>query len=335
MPKRDPITGRIIQDNPVATVEVPVVEEIKIVEEKIEPEEIKEILKESKDEWTNVQVDSQVLSAFMGCPQRYDYVHNQHLRPIEGLSKSIIRGGTIHHAMLEYWKERIKTNDYEKAIGLAVKVAKERFEKEIKIDAEYKLDSLKNLLEFLKYIQSSSWIPLEAEKHFRVIIFEDEATKFRILLTGRIDLIMRTPQIPVLPIDVKTESERWFHSQMSNQYRIYCLACNVNLFGVQRVGFQTTLPPDQKFKLELLPFDQDVLEEFRTITLPFWVKRLIESHETGFYPMNTTDCVHGHFKCYFSDAYNGGICNVSRSVRQQKLDRYFVKGEEWDPSVVV
>jgi hypothetical protein len=48
--------------------------------------------------------------------------------------------------------------------------------------------------------------------------------------------------------------------------------------------------------------------------------------------MNTTSCIHGHFACQFSDKYNGGICNVSREVREQKLERYFKVGEEWNPA---
>ena len=88
----------------------------------------------------------------------------------------------------------------------------------------------------------------------------------------------------------------------------------------------------EKFKMEMLPFDQDILDEFRTVTLPYWVKQLMIAHEDNYFPMNPSNCVHGHFKCQFSDAYNGGICSVSRSVRAQKLSRYFVVGPEWDPA---
>jgi hypothetical protein len=157
----------------------------------------------------------------------------------------------------------------------------------------------------------------------------------RIYLTGRIDLIIKTPQIPLLPIDFKTESERWFYSQMSNQFRIYAIACGVNLVGIQRIGFQTSLEPKDKFKLDLLPFDQDILEEYKNEQIPHWGKMMLLAHEENHYPMNNTACVKGHFKCQFSDgAQNKGICNVSRTIREQKIARYFVVGEEWDPSKV-
>ena len=285
------------------------------------------------EKWTSIQVDSTLLSIFMSCPQKYKFTMVDHLQPIGGQSQSIRRGLYVHDASLTYWKHRIANGeDYKEALKQGLITLKEKLNSDPKFDSEEKLEIMQNFLDFIKFIQGSSWIPLAAEKHFRIKAFEDESIKLRIYLTGRIDLILRTPQISILPIDNKTESERWFHTQMSNQFKIYCLATGANILGVQRIGFQTKMEPKDKYKMELMPFDADVLEEFRTITLPYWVKQLIMCHEENFFPMNPINCVHGHFKCQFSDAYNGGICNVSRSVREQKLGRYFVKGEAWDPS---
>jgi hypothetical protein len=271
----------------------------------------------------------------MACPQKYKYIFVDHLQPVTKKSKFIRRGSIVHDGLLQYWKERIiNPDEYQKAIMDCVGMVKEKLNKEDDFDADFKLETLQGIVEYLKHLQASSWIPLEAEKYFRVKVYEDESLKLRIYLTGRIDLILRTPQIPVLPIDVKTESERWFYTQMSNQFKIYNIACGTNLLGVQRIGFQKTLTTEEKFKMEMLPFDPDILDEFRTVTLPYWVKQLILAHEDNYFPMNPSNCVHGHFKCQFSDAYNGGICNVSRSVRAQKLSRYFVAGPEWNPANV-
>lgn len=288
----------------------------------------------TEDKWTNIQVDSQVLSAFMACPAKYAYVFIHHLIPLAGMSKSIRKGSIVHDGLLGYWTERISSGDYQIAAKLAIDIVKERLSKEIDFENDEKLYVLQTMIEFFKYIMKSSWIPRAAEKYFRVKAYENEELRLRIFLNGKIDLILESPQIKVLPVDVKTEAERWFHTQMSNQFRIYCIATKTNILGVQRFGFQTSLSEDEKFKMELLPFDQDILDEFRTITVPYWVQQLIIAHEENFFPMNPTNCVHGHFKCQFSDAYNGGICNVSRSVREQKLSRYFVVGKEWDPSLV-
>jgi hypothetical protein len=282
--------------------------------------------------WTNVQVDSQVMSLFMSCPAKYNYVFNRHLQPVDGVSVSIARGSVVHDGLLAYWKERIKSDNYQEATKLCIAKIQEGLNKNIKFSADFKLETLQGTLEYLKYVAGQLWIPLEAEKYFRLKIYEDENLKLRIYLTGRIDLIVRMPQIPIFPIDVKTETERWFHSVMGNQFKIYNLACGTNLLGVQRVGFQTSLEAKDKFKLETLAFDPDILEEYRTVTLPYWVKQMLIAHEDNHFPMNVTSCISGHFACNFSDKYNGGICSVSRAVREQKIGRYFVVGPEWDPS---
>jgi hypothetical protein len=286
-----------------------------------------------ESDWTNIQVDSQVLSIFMACPWKYQLRIVRSLRPVKGESDSIRRGLIIHASALLYWREIIKSGDYRIACAAALTKAKELVNADIGFEPDFKQETLHGFLEFLKYIQSLSWIPIEAEKYFKVMVYENRELKLRIFIVGRIDLILRTPQIPILPVDMKTEAERWFYTQMSNQFKIYNLACGTNILGVQRIGF-TKLKPEEKFKMEMLPFDADILEEFRTITLPYYVNKLIECHKTDFFPMNPSNCVHGHFKCEFSDAYNGGICNVSRSVREQKILRYFTVGEPWDPSKV-
>ena len=337
MPRRDIITGRIIEDIVAPPVQEPAPTTIAITEptnlEEVEiPREIEEEDSETHTKWTAIMIDSQELSSFMSCPRKYDYGFNQHLVPVGGMSRGIDRGTIVHNGLLEYWKEMISSGDYQQATRNCIKRAKKELDKDIKFDSESKLDTLQTILDFLKHIQSNSWIPLEVEKYFRVKAYEDPKLRLRIYLHGRIDLIVRTTQIPVLPIDFKTESERWFYSQLNNQFRIYATACGTNLVGIQRVGFQKTLEPKDKFKLDLLPFDQDVLDEFRNELLPYWAKQMLLCHEENYYPMNTSSCIKGHFKCQYSDGVNNGICNVSRSVRGQKLNRYFIRGEAWDPS---
>lgn len=296
-------------------------------------------IEKSEDEvgnkWTNVQIDSQVLSLFMACPTKYNYIFNRHLVPIQGVSDGIRRGLIIHDGLLQYWKIKIAGGDFKVAVQDSLKVVQFKLNADDKFNAEYKLKTLQSYLDFLKYLQTVNWIPLEAEKYFKVKIYEDESIRLRIYLTGRIDLIVRLPQIHILPIDFKTESERWFYSQMSNQFRIYSMVCKVNLMAVQRVGFQETVKAEEKFKLETIAFDPDVLEEYRTITIPHYVKQMMMAQEDGFYPQNNTSCISGHFKCQFSDGNDHkGICTVTRALREQKISRYFVVGPEWDPARV-
>jgi len=286
-----------------------------------------------EEKWTNVQVDSQVLSMLMSCPRKVDYVFNRHLVPISGVSKSILKGQLTHIGLHHYWSSIIAGDDYQTASIKGLDEAKKQSITFKNLDAEACLDVFQTLIQFFKYIQeTSTWIPIFSEQNFKFIAYEDPELKLRVILTGRIDLGLKTPQVPLIPVDNKTESERWFHSSLSNQYRIYALACGTRILGVQRIGFQKTLKPQDKFKMEMISFDPDALEEFRTVTLPYYCKQLLIYKEENYWPMNHSSCISGHFACIYSDKYDGGICHVSREIREQKLERYYVIGEEWNPS---
>src|SRR3972149_6778804 len=200
-----------------------------------------EELSTEHDKWTNIQLDSQILSTFMSCPRKYELVFDRHLVSIGGISKSFEKGQLAHIGLHEYWKERIKTGDYQSAAVAGLEAAKKASLKFVNLEVEDALDCFSTLVEFFKYIQASSWIPVATEQSFRFKAFEDPELRLRIYLTGRIDLIVKTSQIPLIPVDNKSEAERWFYTQMSNQFRIYVLACKANVLGVQRFGFQKSL----------------------------------------------------------------------------------------------
>jgi hypothetical protein len=89
--------------------------------------------------------------------------------------------------------------------------------------------------------------------------------------------------------------------------------------------------PEKKFKREDINFDKDVLEEFRNEVLPYYAKQMLIANEEQYYPPNYKNCIKGHWGCVFSDKYSGGICNIPRELREQKINRYFIE-KEWNPA---
>lgn len=287
-----------------------------------------------EENWTNVKVDSQVFSGFMSCPRYMDYRYNRHLVPISGVSTSIGKGSLAHEGLHKFNKARIEGASWNdaKSIGLASARLKAPT---MNIDADNVLLVYRTLEEFWEFKQSSAIheIPKAAERTFTVLVYQDESIRLRIYLTGRIDYIFSlVSNNNLIPLDYKSESERWFYSGLSNQFKFYSIATKSPVVIVQRLGFQTTKKAEEKFKTESINFDADVMDEFINEIIPETCKNLLLAIEEKKFSPNYTNCIHGHFACIFSDKYNnGGICTVSRKIREEKIERYFSIGEEWNP----
>lgn len=285
---------------------------------------------ENPDNWQNIQFDSQILSSFMECPWKMNKKFNEHLVPVSGPSPSILKGSLAHVGLKTYYQAYKDGKDYRDRVGEAL-VSMRAEAPKLELSAEDSLLVYRTFEEYSEYRKNDIFQIVGVEQFFRILVYEKYP--LRIYVNGRIDLILQDFQSGALaPWDHKSESERWFYSALSNQFRIYAIACKTNKLIVNRFGFQTSLKPEQKFKRDTIVFEPEVLEEFRTETLPYYALQMLICQEDGVYPRNFSSCVKGHFKCVFSDAYDGGICNVRPDIREEKLKRYF-KVSEWDPNL--
>lgn len=294
-----------------------------------------EIKTEIEDGWTNVKVDSQVFSAWMSCPRYMDYRYNRHLVPIAGPSHYILKGTLAHEGTHKFNVARIKGADWASAKAIGLQAARVKAPT-LNISADDALDVYRLLEQFWEFKQSNAIyeIPLAAERTFTVLVYEDELLRLRIYLTGRIDYIFKliSGDGGIIPLDYKTESEKWFYSSMSNQFKFYAIATKSNSVVIQRLGFQTSKKPEEKFKTETISFDPEVMDEMINVIIPETCKNMLIAIEEKKFLPNTTNCIHGHFACMFSDKYNnGGICSISPKIREEKIARYFSVGQEWSP----
>lgn len=287
----------------------------------------------NSNDWVTVEVDSQLLSSFMACPSLFNYKFNLHLIPVAGVSKGILKGQLVHTGYHAYNKAVIAATDHRSAVTLALQSMRTKAP-ELPLEPEDLIEVYRGLEDFLEFHVNDSWRRLDTERSFKVLAYEDPTLRLRIVLTGRIDLLVDVnPTIPLAPVDLKSESESWFYSNTSGtQFKIYCIACKSNYLFVQRLGFQKTVKPEKKFKVETLFFHDDVLNEFKNVTLPYYIKQMLECMNDNYWPMNHANCVKGHFACMFSDKYNsGGICGIPPKDREAKIARFFTVGEEWSP----
>jgi len=285
---------------------------------------------EAEPKWINLQFDSQILGTFMSYPREMNNKFNLHLVPIAGVAKNLEKGLLAHHGLQVFYSLMGKNIDFHTRKAQALQKMREKFPTMNSLEPKDLVLILDTFGEYAEYRKNDVFQVVFTEKLFRFVAYE--SFPLRVILTGRIDLgIMESGSEDIIPIDHKSESESWFYSSTSNQFKIYALACGTQRLIVNRFGFQTSVKPEKKFKREEINFDKDILDEFRYETLPYYAKQMLIAMEDNYYPPNYASCVRGHWGCVFSDKYAAGICTVSREVREQKLRANFIQ-KEWDPA---
>jgi PD-(D/E)XK nuclease superfamily len=307
---------------------------------------------------TNVVFDATLLTALMGCARYTDLRYNHRFLPIAGPGNSLELGLMMHKILEVYYKNIIK--GYKKDVAaehaimaghLYVSSCKHCTEfkpsaevpvplcghqineypglKNTPVDSEGKTIGWRYALhtaeEYFAKWRGDSWIPLEVEIVKGKVIYEDD--NIRILWKSKFDLIMDTDN-GIRSIDHKTMKQRRDILELNNQFMGQCLVLGTKTVFINRIGFQTTLKPEEKFTRNGMSFSEDKLDEFRNETVPYYAYRLLEYNETGHWPPNYTHCETKYGVCmYYQD-----VCNLDRKMREDSIRAKFFVGPEWNPT---
>ena len=288
----------------------------------------------------NVILDATVLSALMSCPRmmEFSYVHN--LREINGKSSSLEMGQVVHTALETFYKNIVKGEFHSIAVEGGIEDAvlytrgcsycvSEQCDKhqnewtgvkntEPK-DIQIAYDTIE---QYFDYYKNDHWIPLEVETVKGQILYEDD--EIRILWKAKFDLIADTNQ-GIFPIDHKTSKQRRPTLSLNNQFMGQCVLSKTNLMFVNKIGFQTSLKPNEKFERVAISYADDRLVEWKTEILPYYAKLLLMYHEGEYFPPNFTHCESKYGKCRFAD-----VCSSNRNLRESELRANFIVGKKWD-----
>jgi len=170
------------------------------------------------------------------------------------------------------------------------------------------------------------------EEPFTRILYEtpdtvDSTTKqeihgIRILFEGRVDLIAKLPNSPFAVWDHKSESRKSDPSKMSNQFEGSAWAFGVKDVIINKVGFQVTKEPKEKFRRIFLNYsDKELIEEWRRDTIEKTLEAIErhrrESRGNPRWPRNRTSC----------DKYSGcvyrQVCETKPTTRNVKLMTWY------------
>lgn len=301
-------------------------------------------------------MDATILSSLMSCGYLTNLRFNENLQSSGGKSNSIECGSIVHTFLEYYYGSIIKGISKSDALDEGIKQAKlyingcpiclsldadfvgmpechhkngefvgvkntpQKSEKS-KIGWEHALDTC---LQYLAHYKSDAWVPLEAEKTLGEIIYQDD--NLVVLWKAKFDLIVDTNQ-SILPIDHKTMSQRRDTLSLNNQFIGQCILSKSRNMVVNKIGFQTSLKPSEKFERAMMSYSAARLNEWQNKIVPYWANKLVEYTQTGNWIQNFTHCENKFGTCHMKE-----ICESDPNMREEVKKLNFVHGKSWDVS---
>lgn len=176
--------------------------------------------------------------------------------------------------------------------------------------------------EYFDFYQNDYWTPLEVEVVKRKILYEDD--EIRVMWKAKLDWTADTNQ-GIFPIDHKTMKQRRDTLDLNNQFMGQCIVMGTRNMFINKIGFQTSLKPNEKFTRNVISYTADRLIEFQSEIVPYWAYNLIQYSESGYWPPNFSNCEGKFGNCVFTD-----VCRADRGMRNEELKMNFVIGAKWD-----
>jgi PD-(D/E)XK nuclease superfamily len=291
-----------------------------------------------------LSIDSTQLNTFQSCARKMKYNFIDNLRPPDK-EEALERGDLIHKMLEVYYSLQLKnfqfdTDVWEEIIAsgikspessnratiteFAIKVGR-YFATKMTLPVEEVEESIFQFREYCNFYIHDSWSPLAVEEVGSKVLFENEEYKF--IYNFKIDLVAEQGRI-IAPFDHKTSKRRSEPSSLSNQFIGYCYGLGLNNIVVNKIGFQKTLSPSQRFNRFILTIDDERILEWKRNTIR-WCARLLEAQEHDEWDMNLTSC----------DKYSGCIymplCETDPESRLYKIERDFKVEKPWDVAKVL
>lgn len=273
----------------------------------------------------NVVMDSQILSSLMACPQAADYNFNQDLQPNGGKSVSLEMGSIVHQFLEHKFKAQLDGMKKADAIGFgmaaAIKYSKDKTEVRNSSDEDIGI-ALNTCIEYENYYKVEPWRTLEVESVHGREIYNDG--KLRVIWKAKFDWIVDNGQMR-FAVDHKTMKQRRDVTNLNNQFTGQVLLTDQRLMFVNKIGFQQSLAPKDKFTRAPVNYTQARLDEWSQVIVPFYARKLVEYANTGFWPRNYTHCESKYGFCKYKE-----VCESNPNMRPEVIRLNFYKGKKWD-----
>ena len=272
----------------------------------------------------NIVLDASMMDLYQLCEARFNYRHNLNRVAVQK-AKPLDRGSLVHTGLEAYYTH-LKKDGYTFATRTMVDAVQlASADTDLDVDTSKRvIDVLHEYTAFWKQSDQNVEV-IEVERAFSYILHEDEDV--RIIMAGKIDLLINDDKYHHLPWDHKSYDRDYPTRRMTNQFCNYAIATNSNYLLVNKIGFQTSLAAKDKFKRIPLSYDPLFLEQWKKNTI-LWAHRYLESVATDTWPMNLTSCDKYNRLCEYYE-----VCDASgEEAKIYKLRADFKTGEVWDVS---
>lgn len=277
----------------------------------------------------NIVMDMSQYDMFRLCEQRYDFRYNKN-KVLPDKSAPLDRG-TLVHLICEIYYQSLKDGiQYQDAVNLALTKAKVYGTIHTGLDNDTINRVIDVMEEYFDYwrVADQRFQIVEVEKPFMYVLYEDD--EVRMHLAGKIDLIVSDNQYTNLPYDHKSYDRSYDVGRMSNQFKNYVNATKSNFLIVNKIGFQKTLKPHEKFLRPPLSFDHLMLEQWKNNVIKV-VFKYLECVAENYWPLNETSCDKFNRRCEYYD-----ICDSSgQEAKLFKLSSNYIDVEPWDVTKIL
>ncbi len=306
----------------------------------------------------NVAMDATILSSLMSCGRVTDFKYNQNLTSKGGKSNSLEVGSIVHTFLEYYYQSLINKRTKNDAIDEGMKMAKlyitgcdvcksfpidqsghppcghknadfigvvntpQKSEKKGKselIGWEWALDTC---IQYLAHYVNDSFTLVASEHTKSDVIYE--SPELRILWKAKFDLIVDVNG-QIIPYDHKTMKQRRDSLSLNNQFMGQCILTRSRNMIVNKIGFQTSLKPSEKFERAMMSYSKSRLDEWQNEIVPYWAGVLIKYSTENNFPPNFTHCENKYGFCEFKD-----VCSMDKNMRNEIIKLNFVKRRAWD-----
>jgi hypothetical protein len=263
------------------------------------------------------------LNTFSVCPRKY-FFNFVLSKEATTKPKYFLEGEFFHRCLEYYYKDKLKGRV--QATPFYLEIA-QNFAAEFE-GLEYSDFEVlyKTLSQYLEYYANEDWKIEEVEAPFAKVLFEDEKANLRVIIRGKSDLLITSNNGHGLKstVDHKLLARFEEKTERDNQILAYSWAFDRRDFFLNKIGKQSSYPPEKKFVRDYFCISQANIDEWIEETI-YTSLEIAKFYDKKFFPAKFTACTYRGMKCLYHS-----VCAMGRENWEYTLESNFNNRKDFD-----